>query len=185
MLSQLGERTETSEPLRRGVAYLLAEQHPEGSWFGRWGINYVYGTWSALCALGAVGLDRGHPAIRKAVGWLESVQNPDGGWGEDDAGYAAEYRGLKPAASTASQTSWALMGLMAVGRLDSDAVRRGVAFLEATQGSDGFWDEDKHTATGFPRVFYLRYDGYPKFFPLQALSRYRNLKSGGALGLGM
>ena len=185
MLSQLGERVGTSEPLRRGLAYLLAEQHPEGSWFGRWGVNYVYGTWSALCALGAVGLDRDHPAIRKAVAWLESVQNPDGGWGEDDTGYARVYDGLKLAPSTASQTSWALMGLMAVGRLDNAAVRRGIAFLEETQGADGFWPEDRHTATGFPRVFYLRYDGYPKFFPLQALSRYRNLKSGGALGLGM
>ena len=185
MLSQLGETLETSEPLRRGLAYLLAEQHPEGSWFGRWGINYVYGTWSALCALGAVGLDQSHPAIRRAVGWLGSVQNPDGGWGEDDAGYARDYRALKPAASTASQTAWALMGLMAVGELDSEPVRRGVAYLEETQGDNGFWPEDKHTATGFPRVFYLRYDGYPKFFPLQALARYRNLKSGGALGLGM
>ena len=185
MLSQLGHRVETSEPLRRGLAFLLREQHPEGSWFGRWGINYVYGTWSALSALGAVGLDRNHPAICRAVAWLESVQNEDGGWGEDDAGYAIDYRGLKPAASTASQTSWAIMGLMAVGRLDAPAVRRGVAFLEKTQGSDGFWAEDAHTATGFPRVFYLRYDGYPKFFPLSALSRYRNLKSGGALGLGM
>ena len=185
MLSQLGETPETSEALRRGVAYLLAEQHQEGSWFGRWGINYVYGTWSALCALGAVGLAHDHPAIRRAVGWLGSVQNPDGGWGEDDAGYARDYRALKPAASTASQTAWAIMGLMAVGELRSEPVRRGVAYLEATQGADGFWPEDRHTATGFPRVFYLRYDGYPKFFPLQALARYRNLKSGGALGLGM
>ena len=177
MLGQLGERAVTSAAVRRGVAFLLAEQHAEGSWFGRWGLNYVYGTWSALCAFNAVGLDLDHPSIRHAVAWLETIQNPDGGWGEDDTGYAVDYRAYKPCESTASQTAWALLGLLSAGEIDSAAVRRGIDFLASTQGEDGFWDEVRYTAVGFPRVFYLRYGGYPKFFPLWALARYRNLKA--------
>ena len=178
MLAQLGHRPETSEPLRRGIAFLRAEQHPEGSWFGRWGVNYIYGTWSVLCALNAAGLDASEPAIRRAVAWLERIQNPDGGWGEDDAGYELDYKGYQPSPSTASQTAWALLGLMAAGTLDSTAVERGIAYLVGQQRTDGFWPEERFTGVGFPRVFYLRYDGYPKFFPLWALARYRNLKSG-------
>ncbi len=178
MLGQLGERAETSEPVRRAIDYLIRDQHPEGSWFGRWGINYVYGTWSVLCAFNAVGLDPSHPAIQRAVAWLEKIQNPDGGWGEDDQGYVLDYKAYKPAPSTASQTSWAVMGLMAVGGVDSPAVQRGVAYLTAHQGEDGFWAEERYTGTGFPRVFYLRYLGYSKFFPLWAMARYRNLKAG-------
>lgn len=180
MLAQLGHRPGTSEPLRRGIAFLMKEQHPEGSWFGRWGINYIYGTWSVLCALNAAGLDPAEPAIRRAVSWLERIQNPDGGWGEDDAGYDLDYKGYQPSPSTASQTAWALLGLMAAGALDSQAVERGIAYLTAQQRSDGFWPEERFTGVGFPRVFYLRYDGYPKFFPLWALARYRNLKQGNA-----
>ena len=164
--------------LARGVAYLLAEQHPEGGWFGRWGMNYVYGTWSVLIALAAIGFDRDHPAIRRAVAWLGAIQNDDGGWGEDDAGYALDYPGHRPCGSTASQTAWALLGLMAAGEVDGPAVRRGIAYLLANQGDDGFWDEPRYTATGFPRVFYLRYGGYPKFFPLWAMARYRTLREG-------
>jgi len=177
-LAQLGDRLETSEALKRGVDFLLAEQHPEGSWFGRWGINYVYGTWCVLSCFNAVGIDADHPSVRRAVAWLEKIQNPDGGWGEDDVGYALDYAGYVASPSTASQTAWAVLGLMAVGEVESPAVRRGIAYLQANQGDDGFWVEDRHTATGFPRVFYLRYDGYPKFFPLTALARYRNLTSG-------
>ncbi len=179
MLGQLGERIASSDAVRRGVAFMLDEQHAEGSWFGRWGLNYVYGTWSALCAFNAVGMDVRHPAIRRAVAWLEAIQNADGGWGEDDHGYALDYGAYKPCASTASQTAWALLGLMAVGESDGEAVRRGVGYLAASQGADGFWDEVRYTAVGFPRVFYLRYGGYPKFFPLWALARYRNLKEAG------
>ena len=177
MLGQLGERPETSVALRRGLDFLFAEQHAEGSWFGRWGVNYVYGTWSVLCSLAAAGVEPTHPAIRRAVTWLLAIQNADGGWGEDDHGYAREYAGYRPSPSAASQTAWALIGLMAVGEVEHSAVRRGIAYLQANQASDGFWDEDLHTGTGFPRVFYLRYDGYPKFFPLLALARYRNLAS--------
>ncbi len=178
MLGQLGETVETSAAVRRGVDYLLAEQHPEGSWFGRWGINYIYGTWSVLCCFNAVGLDATHPTVRRALDWLLRIQNPDGGWGEDDAGYALDYVAYRPSASTASQTAWAVIGLMAAGEVSHPAVRRGIAYLEAHQGHDGLWDEPRYTGTGFPRVFYLRYLGYSKFFPLWALARYRNLKQG-------
>ena len=107
-----------------------------------------------------------------------SIQNSDGGWGEDGTSYKLDYRGHEAAPSTASQTAWALLGLMAAGEIDHPAVERGISYLLRTQGRDGFWSEQLFTATGFPRVFYLRYHGYPKFFPLWALARYRNLKTG-------
>jgi squalene-hopene/tetraprenyl-beta-curcumene cyclase len=154
----------------------MAEQETDGSWFGRWGTNYIYGTWSALCALNAAGVDRQSPAVRRAVGWLVRIQNPDGGWGEDADSYKLDYKGHEPAPSTASQTAWALLALMAAGEVDHPAVARGVSYLLRTQGQYGFWPEERFTATGFPRVFHLRYHGYPKYFPLWALARYRNLQ---------
>jgi squalene-hopene/tetraprenyl-beta-curcumene cyclase len=175
MLAQLGETPETSPAVKRGIDYLLGTQLPDGSWYGRWGMNYIYGTWSVLCALNACGLGGDHPAMRKAAEWLVGIQNADGGWGEDGASYKLDYRGYERAPSTASQTAWALLGLMACGERDSDAVRRGIDYLLAHQGEDGFWPEERFTATGFPRVFFLRYHGYAKFFPLWALARYRNL----------
>ncbi|MDJ0450495.1 squalene--hopene cyclase [Methylocystis sp. JR02] len=175
MLAQLGDTVESSECVRRGVEYLLKEQEKDGSWFGRWGANYIYGAWSALCALNAVGLPHGHESYRRAVDWLVSIQNADGGWGEDLASYKLDYKGYEPAPSTSSQTAWALLGLMAAGEVDHPAVARGVAYLQATQAQDGLWNEPRFTATGFPRVFYLRYHGYRRFFPLWALARYRNL----------
>jgi squalene-hopene/tetraprenyl-beta-curcumene cyclase len=177
MLAQLGERPETSPALKRGLDFLIRSQEPDGSWYGRWGLNYVYGTWSVLCALNAAGLGAQHPVVRRAIDWLGAVQNPDGGWGEDDRSYQRDYKGYRAAPSTASQTAWALLGLMAVGEADSSVVARGIAFLLRQQGSDGFWPEETYTATGFPRVFYLRYHGYPKFFPLWAMARFRNLKT--------
>jgi squalene-hopene/tetraprenyl-beta-curcumene cyclase len=180
MLAQLGETLEMSPALKRGVDYLLRTQTPDGSWYGRWGMNYIYGTWSVLCALNACGLAREHPAMRKAAAWLVSIQNVDGGWGEDGASYKLDYRGHEPAPSTASQTAWALLGLMAAGEVEHPAVQRGIRYLTHTQAADGFWDEARFTATGFPRVFYLRYHGYRKFFPLWALARYRNLLAGNA-----
>jgi squalene-hopene/tetraprenyl-beta-curcumene cyclase len=128
-----------------------------------------------LCALNAAGVDHAAPEFRRAVAWLAAIQNEDGGWGEDGSSYKLDYRGHEPAPSTASQTAWALLGLMAAGEADHPAVARGVAYLLRTQGNDGFWQEPRYTATGFPRVFYLRYHGYAKFFPLWALVRYRNL----------
>jgi squalene-hopene/tetraprenyl-beta-curcumene cyclase len=175
MLAQIGETK--SEAVARAVDYLCRTQLAEGSWYGRWGMNYIYGTWSVLCALNAAGIDHGAAEFRKAVAWLVTIQNPDGGWGEDGASYKLEYRGYERAPSTASQTAWALLGLMAAGEVDHPAVKRGIDYLSRMQGNDGFWDEPRYTATGFPRVFYLRYHGYSKFFPLWALARYRNLKN--------
>ena len=176
MLAQFGETIENSPAVARGVAYLRKTQLAEGSWYGRWGMNYIYGTWSVLCALNVVGLDRDAPEMRKAADWLTAIQNDDGGWGEDGSSYKLDYRGYEPASSTASQTSWALLGLMAAGEVDHPAVARGIKYLTDTQGADGFWNEPRYTATGFPRVFYLRYHGYSKFFPVWAMARYRNLK---------
>ena len=187
MLAQLGETVETSKPLANGVAYLRRTQLPDGSWYGRWGLNYIYGTWSVLCALNAAGVDHQDPAIRKAVVWLQSVQNADGGWGEDATSYKLDYKQFDPAPTTASQTAWALLALMAAGEVDHPSTRQGVQCLISTQTEKGLWDEQRYTATGFPRVFYLRYHGYAKFFPLWALSRYRNLKSTNSrvVGVGM
>jgi squalene-hopene/tetraprenyl-beta-curcumene cyclase len=178
MLAQLGERR-VHPVLRRAIDYLRKTQLPDGSWYGRWGMNYIYGTWSVLCALNAAGLDPGTPQIRKAVEWLTAIQNPDGGWGEDGSSYKLEYRGYERAPSTASQTAWAVLGLMAAGAVNRPAVQSGIDYLLRSQGADGFWDEPRYTATGFPRVFYLRYHGYPKFFPLWALARCRNLRRDG------
>ena len=177
MMAQLGASPD-ARGARKALDYLLRAQEKDGSWYGRWGMNYIYGTWSALCALNAAGLDEGHPAVARAARWLEDVQNIDGGWGEGGESYEADYSGYRPAPSTASQTAWAVLGLMAAGGAQGEAARRGIAHLLKTQGEDGFWREDRHTATGFPRVFYLRYHGYPKYFPLWALARYRNALAG-------
>jgi squalene-hopene/tetraprenyl-beta-curcumene cyclase len=187
MLAQLGETVDSSQAVARAIEYLRRTQHAEGSWYGRWGMNYVYGTWSVLCALNAAGVGHQDPMIRKAVDWLVSVQNKDGGWGEDAITYRLDYRGMEAAPSTASQTAWGLLGLMAAGEVENPAVARGVRYLKDTQAQNALWDEARYTATGFPRVFYLRYHGYSKFFPLWALARYRNLRSTNSklLGVGM
>ena len=158
----------------RGLDYLRAEQEEDGSWYGRWGTNYVYGTWSVLCALNAAGDDPAAPHIRKAVDWLVAQQREDGGWGEDGATYDKARRG-EVKESTASQTAWAVMGLMAAGEVDHPAVERGIRYLLAGRREGAQWDEPWFTAVGFPRVFYLRYHGYSAYFPLWALARYRNL----------
>jgi squalene-hopene/tetraprenyl-beta-curcumene cyclase len=178
-----GRRT----PAARALAWLLAAQEKDGSWYGRWGMNYIYGTWSVLCALNAAGVRPAAPAIGRALAWLEAIQNPDGGWGEDASSYRLDYAGYEPATSTASQTAWALLGLMAAGAVDRPAVARGIGWLVARQRGDGLWDEPHHTATGFARVFYLRYHGYARYFPLWALARYRNLQLQGSrtVGFGM
>lgn len=177
MLAQLGDKPGRSPTLDRAIAYLKRTQEKDGSWYGRWGMNYIYGTWSVLSALNAAGFDGADPAVRKAVDWLLAIQNDDGGWGEDGESYRLAYKGYEPAPSTSSQTAWAALGLMAAGEVDHPAVARAIAYLKNAQGADGFWKEELFTATGFPRVFYLRYHGYSKFFPLWALARYRNLTS--------
>ena len=159
----------------RGLEYLRREQETDGSWFGRWGTNYVYGTWSALAAFNAAGEDLGALHIRRGVAWLLAHQRADGGWGEDGSSYEPGKAGFAKV-STPSQTAWALLGLMAAGEVESEAVRRGVEYLMRAPREGARWVEDHYTAVGFPRVFYLRYHGYSAYFPLWALARYRNLR---------
>ncbi|MBK8907726.1 MAG: squalene--hopene cyclase [Rhodospirillales bacterium] len=175
MLAQLGyERDHPA--VARAVRWLIDQQEDDGSWFGRWGTNYVYGTWSVLSALNAVGEDLEAPHVRAAVEWLNVRQRDDGGWGEDCSSYWAERRNDPANVSTPTQTAWALLGLMAAGEIDSDAVHRGVAYLLSAPREGGAWAERYYNAVGFPKVFYLRYHGYSAYFPLWALARYRNLR---------
>jgi len=177
-LAQIGMPSD-DPVMRRAVAFLRREQEPEGSWFGRWGTNYIYGTWSVVCALNVAGIPRDDPAIRRAVAWLLSVQREDGGWGEDEETYDTAPHG-RYNESTPSHTAWALLGLMAAGECDQPAVARGIDYLMTTQRPDGEWTELPHNAVGFPRVFYLRYHGYRLYFPLLALARYRDLRQSNA-----
>jgi squalene-hopene/tetraprenyl-beta-curcumene cyclase len=177
MLAQAGHSEQNDHALRRALDFLRRTQRQDGSWYGRWGVNYIYGTWSVLCAFNAVGIDHSAPEFRKAVAWLFQIQNPDGGWGEDCSSYKLDYHGHEPAPSTASQTAWAMLALMAAGEVEHPAVTRGIDYLLSTQGDDGFWEELRFTFTGFPRVFMMRFHGYAKYFPLWALARYRNLKA--------
>ncbi|MBL8526874.1 MAG: squalene--hopene cyclase, partial [Burkholderiales bacterium] len=160
------------------MTYLRSEQEPSGAWFGRWGTNYIYGTWSVLAAFEIAGVPSRDPAVQRAVGWLKRVQRPDGGWGEDNDTYLHPETAGQAHESTSFQTAWALLALMAAGEGRSAAVRNGAQYLQATQRADGFWHDDAFTAPGFPRVFYLKYHGYSKYFPLWALARYRKERNG-------
>jgi squalene-hopene/tetraprenyl-beta-curcumene cyclase len=156
------------------IKYIRSDQEADGSWYGRWGTNYIYGTWSVLTGLEVAGEDPQQEYIRRAVDWLYSVQNEDGGWGEsNDSYYPPKHR--RPYPSTAFQTAWALLALLAAGEATSDGVQRGIGFLLKNQKMNGLWHDASYTAPGFPRVFYLKYHGYTKYFPLWALARYRNL----------
>ncbi|MHB1513124.1 MAG: squalene--hopene cyclase [Acidiferrobacter sp.] len=159
--------------IERAIAYLRSEQEPHGAWFGRWGTNYIYGTWSVLVGLRAAGIDRDDPAIRAAVRWLNAVQRADGGWGESNDSYHELASAGMSARSTAFQTAWALLALLAAGEADSESVRRGVRYLLAHREPGGLWEDVEFTAPGFPRVFYLKYHGYARYFPLWALACYR------------
>jgi len=159
-----------SRAARRGVVWLLRAQESDGSWFGRWGANYVYGTGAVVPALIAAGVQPGKPAIRRAVAWLEQHQNPDGGWGEDMRSYDDPSL-AGHGTSTASQTAWALLALLAAGGAEP-AVEAGVRWLTGHQRSDGTWDEPQFTGTGFPRDFYINYHLYRLVFPVSALGRY-------------
>src|SRR6516162_10180416 len=173
-LAQIGYAPD--HPARSAVIeYLRREQEPDGSWFGRWGTNYIYGTWSVLAALNAAGTDPASSMVRRAIDWLLASQHRDGGWGESGESYFLDAPHGDAPYSTASQTAWALLGLMAAGEVDHPAVARGIAYLIASQDEEGNWEEAWFTAVGFPRVFYLRYHGYRAFFPLWALARYRRL----------
>jgi squalene-hopene/tetraprenyl-beta-curcumene cyclase len=155
----------------RALAYVRRTQQADGSWFGRWGVNYIYGTWQVLVGLAAVGVPADDPVLVAGVQWLLAHQQPSGGWGESPASYAEPHlRGHGP--TTASQTAWALLGLIAAGQHRHPAVARGIRYLLAQQRSDGSWHEPEFTGTGFPQVFYLRYHLYPQYFPLLALSRW-------------
>jgi len=160
------------KPVDRAVKFILARQEANGSWFGRWGVNYLYGTWQVLVGLEAVGFDRKRAEIRAAAHWLKTVQNSDGGWGESCLSYDdPSAAGVGP--STASQTAWAILGLLAAGEAESESVQAGIEYLLGTQEPDGGWSEEPFTGTGFPRVFYLKYHMYPTYFPLMALGRYQ------------
>ena len=177
MLGTLGY-DQTHPVVGPALEFLRREQEPNGSWYGRWGVNYIYGTWSVLAGLRAIGIDMSASWVQRAVTWLESVQNQDGGWGESCLSYADPTLAGR-GESAASQTAWALMALLAAGESDSISVIRGVNFLLRHQREDGVWEEPFHTGTGFPRVFYLRYHGYSKYFPLWALAMYRSIKTSG------
>jgi squalene-hopene/tetraprenyl-beta-curcumene cyclase len=163
--------------VQRAIQFLKDTQEEDGSWYGRWGVNYIYGTWQVLRGLRAIGVDMKQDWLIRAREWLESCQNEDGGWGETCASYDDPMlKGKGP--STASQTAWAVMGLCAAGSVHSKAVQRGVDFLVTRQNRDGSWSEPETTGTGFPKVFYLRYDMYRNNFPLLALATYENYRSG-------
>ncbi len=179
MLAQLGYKADHPK-VASAIDYLRKEQEPDGCWFGRWGTNYIYGTWSVMCSLNAIGIDHQDPMMRRAVNWLIAKQREDGGWGEDGASYWTDQPRGEGKVSTPAQTAWALIALMAAGEVDNPAVERGIRHLSETQKADGTWVEEYYTAVGFPRVFYLRYHGYKAYFPTWALARYRNLKQGNA-----
>ncbi|CAN5511169.1 squalene--hopene cyclase [soil metagenome] len=163
--------------VRRAVQHLIDTQDDDGSWYGRWGVNYIYGTWQVLRGLRAIGEDMTQDWILRGREWLESCQNPDGGWGETCASYDdSTQKGCGE--STASQTAWGLMGICACGDLERPSVLRGLRYLLTTQGHDGAWDEPQITGTGFPGVFYLKYDMYRQNFPLLALATYVNYREG-------
>jgi squalene-hopene/tetraprenyl-beta-curcumene cyclase len=164
-------------PLHKALQFLENDQEEFGAWYGRWGVNYIYGTWSVLAAVGVIGEDVAKPYIRKAIAWLKDIQNADGGWGESCNSYDDPILRGK-GETTASQTAWALLGLMAVGEVNSVEVERGIEYLVRTQNDAGEWDEEAYTGTGFPRVFYLRYHGYSRYFPLWALASYARLRRG-------
>jgi squalene-hopene/tetraprenyl-beta-curcumene cyclase len=159
--------------LERALEYLRREQQADGSWFGRWGSNYIYGTWSVLVALELAGIAAADPAVRRAVLWLLSCQNADGGWGESNESYELGRYSNRGFGSTPYQTAWAVLALIGAGEAGSPAARRGIEYLLRTQESDGLWSHPSFTAPGFPRVFYLKYHGYCAFFPLWALAAYR------------
>ncbi len=177
MLASLGY-DKTHPAVARALAFVKYDQEEDGSWYGRWGVNYIYGTWSVLAGLRAIGEDLSAPYIRRAVHWLESKQNPDGGWGESCLSYADLAQSGK-GESSPSQTAWALLALMSAGVSDSFSLARGIHYLLRHQTKDGSWEEVRHTGTGFPRVFYLRYHWYCQYFPLWALAMYRNLRTRG------
>ncbi|EEB08219.1 squalene-hopene cyclase [Schizosaccharomyces japonicus yFS275] len=177
LLAELGH-PEDRPVIERGIKYLRKEQEEDGSWFGRWGTNYIYGAWSVLCAFNASGVPHDDPSVLKCVNFLKSVQREDGGWGESCETYEGSAHGVYTE-SLPSQTAWAVLGLMASGRRTDPAVKRGIVWLIQHQQDNGEWAEEPFNAVGFPRMFYLHYLGYKQFFPLLALARYRHMEKSG------
>ena len=163
--------------VKRALDYVSREQEADGSLFGRWGVNYIYGTWQAILGFSSIGIPQTDPRIRNAAEWFKNIQHPSGGWGESVASYDDPAQRGK-GTPTASQTAWAVMGLVAAGEARSEAAERGVRWLIDNQQSDGNWDEPEFTGTGFPQVFYLRYHYYRLYFPLMALARYEKATRG-------
>ena len=173
-LLSLANRKKYTENIKAGIDYLKIEQEKDGSWFGRWGTNYIYGTWSVLTALEIAGEDSQQAYIKKAVEYLLQIQNSDGGWGESNDSYYPP-KHYRPCKSTAFQTAWVLLALLAVGEVKNTSVKKGINYLLSNQLSNGQWYDNSYTAPGFPRVFYLNYHGYSKYLTLWALALYRNL----------
>ena len=172
LLALIGRR---GRELERCLNFLREEQEADGSWFGRWGTNHLYGTWSALAAMEKVNAPRDQRLVYRAAEWLKSKQRPDGGWGEDCDTYFVPQKAGEGYVSTSFQTAWAMLGLMAAGNADSVELRRAARYLLRTQGTEGLWEDREFTAPGFPQIFYLKYHGYSKYFPLWSLARYRTL----------
>ena len=156
----------------RALEFLAKTQCADGSWPGRWGVNHIYGTWQVLQGLGKINFDMNAPMVQRAVHWLKATQQVNGAWGESCLSYS-DPSWIGKGEATASQTAWAILGLLAAKEQDSNSVRQGIQWLLQTQNPDGSWDEEPFTGTGFPKVFYLRYHYYRLYFPLMALSRYQ------------
>ena len=170
LLGILGYRTDYS-PVRDALNFLKKNQEPDGTWYGRWGVNYIYGTFLVLIGLKAIGEDMNQGYIQRAVNWLKIHQNKDGGWGESCKSYE-DKNFIGVGASTASQTAWALLGLLAADESTSSFVQKGTRYLLDRQNNDGTWDENEYTGTGFPKHFYIKYHMYRNYFPLLALAEY-------------
>ena len=175
------DREKYRDAIDTAVRFLRAEQEPDGSWFGRWGTNYLYGTWSVLAGLECAGESPRQLYICRAAEWLKRMQRADGGWGEANESYTDPAKAGQGPRSTSFQTAWAVLGLIAADEGHCDAARRGVEYLLRNQCPDELWHDDEFTAPGFPRVFYLKYHGYTRYFPLWALARYRNRNQAGSL----
>ncbi len=177
MLSQIDKKKYQNE-IKKGVNFLKNEQEENGSWFGRWGTNYIYGTWSALHALKAAGENMEADYIKKTILWIKNKQNNDGGWGEDCATYWKEKKNMTSIESMPSQTAWAILSLLTTENINDSSLTKGINFLTKNFNKKTLWKENHFNAVGFPKVFYITYHGYSKYFPNWALSRYQNLKKG-------
>ena len=177
MLSQIDKQKYT-ETIKKGINFLKQEQEINGSWYGRWGTNYIYGTWSVLNALKAAGENMNSEYIKKALLWMKKKQNKDGGWGEDCSTYWEKNKNYQLKKSVPSQTAWAIMSLLITEKYNNNSVKNGINFLINNFNKNKLWEDNYFNAVGFPKVFYITYHGYAKYFPVWAISKYYNLKKG-------